>query len=119
MSKFTIANVRRTTVRAFALGIICGGFITAGTIAAIPAKALPDSELADIAVTEQPYICNSLIMRGTVSNLITVLATVQARQSLSAYDTGSVITMAVFDGCDQFVPVLQRFVAIYGEDQTT
>jgi hypothetical protein len=105
-------------VRAFSLGIICGGFIAAGTIAAIPAKATPDSVLADIAVAEEPYICNALALRGTVSNLVTILATVQARQHLSAYDTGAVISLAVFDGCEQFMPVLERFVAIYAEGAT-
>lgn len=117
MSKPIISNVRRTTVRAFSLGIICGGFLTAGTIAAIPAKATPDSVLADMAVTEEPYICNTLALHGTVSTLMTVLATVSARQHTTAYDTGTVVTMAVFDGCDQFVPVLERFVAIYAPGQ--
>ncbi len=117
MSKPIISNVRKTTVRAFSLGIICGGFIAAGTIAAIPAKATPDSVLAGIAVAEEPYICGALQLRPTVSNLMTVLATVSARQNTTAYDTGAVITMAVFDGCDQFVPVLERFVAIYAPGQ--
>ena len=117
MSKPIISNVRRSTVRAFSLGIICGAFLTAGTIAAIPAKATPDSVLADMAVTEEPYICNTLALHGTVSTLMTVLATVSARQHTTAYDTGTVVTMAVFDGCAQFVPVLERFVAIYAPGQ--
>ena len=117
MSKPTISNVRRSTVRAFSLGIICGGFITAGMIAAIPAKATPDAALANIAVIEEPYVCTALEIKPTVSNLMTVLATVSARQHTTAYDTGTVVTMAVYDGCDQFVPVLQRFVAIYAPGQ--
>jgi hypothetical protein len=48
---------------------------------------------------------------------MTVLATVSARQHTTAYDTGTVVTMAVFDGCAQFVPVLERFVAIYAPGQ--
>lgn len=115
MSTPTISNVRRSTVRAFALGIICGGFITAATISAIPAKA--DSTLAGIAVSEEPYICGALQLKPTVSNLMTILSTVQAREHLSAYDSGSVVTMAVYDGCDQFMPVLSRFVAIYAPGQ--
>ena len=111
MSKPTISNVRRTTVRAFALGIVTGGFITAATVAAFPAKA--DSALAGIAIEEEPYICNSLALRPTVSNLVTVLSTVAAREHLTAYDSGTVIAMAVADGCDQFIPVLERFIAIY------
>ena len=113
MSKPTISNVRRTTVRAFALGIVTGGFITAATVAAFPAKATPDSVLADIAVQEEPFICNSMALKPSVSNLVAVLSTVQARENLTAYDTGTVITMAVLDGCEQFVPVLHRFIAIY------
>lgn len=113
MSKLTISNVRRTTVRAFSLGIITGGFIAAGTMAAFPAKATPDSELVEIAIQQQPYICNALALKPSVSNLITVLATVQAREALTAYDSGEVVTMAVVDGCDRFIPVLERFIAIY------
>jgi hypothetical protein len=113
MSKLTISNVRRTTVRAFALGVISGGFIAAGTVAAFPAKATPDSQLIDIAIQEQPYICNALALKPSVSNLITVLATVQAREAITAYDSGEVVTIAVVDGCDRFIPVLERFVAIY------
>jgi len=32
---------------------------------------------------------------------------------LTAYDSGEVVTMAVVDGCDRFIPVLERFIAIY------
>jgi len=117
MSKHSITNVRRTTIRAFSLGIVCGGFLTAGTIAAFPAKANPDT-LADIAVQEEPYICNTLALKPTVSNLVTVLAAVQAAEHLSMSDTGEVVTYAILDGCDQFVPILNRFIAIYAPGPT-
>jgi hypothetical protein len=117
MSKHSISNIRRTTVRAFSLGIVCGGFLTAGTIAAFPAKASPDT-LADIAVQEEPYVCNALALKPTVSNLVTVLSAVQAAEHLTASDTGKVVTYAILDGCDQFVPVLNRFIAIYASGPT-
>jgi hypothetical protein len=118
MSKHSISNIRRTTVRAFSLGIVCGGFLTAGTIAAFPAKASPDTSLADIAVQEEPYVCNTLALKPTVSNLVTVLSAVQAAEHLTASDTGKVVTYAILDGCDQFVPVLNRFIAIYASGPT-
>jgi len=115
MSVPTISNIRRTTVKAFSLGIIVGGFITAATIAAIPAKATPDSTLTTVAIQEEPFICNTMALHPTVSGLMKVMSSVQAVENLSAYDTGTVVALAIYDGCDQFVPVLQRFVSIYAE----
>ena len=115
MSLPTISSIRRTTVKAFSLGIVCGGFITAATIAAVPAKA--DTPLTDVAVQEESFVCNTLSLHPTVSTLVKVLSSVQAVENLSAYDTGTVVTLAVYDGCDQFVPLLKRFVSIYAPGQ--
>jgi len=113
-----MSSVRKTTVRAFSLGIITGGFIAAGTIAAFPAKATPDSTLQQIAIQEEPYVCNTLELRPTVSTLLRVMEVVQSTESLGDQDTGTVVAMAIFDGCDQFVPVIKRFVAMYASGAT-
>jgi len=116
MSKPIISNVRRTTVKAFSLGIITGGFIAAGTIAAFPAKATPDSVLERIAIQEEPYVCNTLSLRPSVSTLVRVMGVVQDTENLSDVDTGTVVGMAIFDGCDQFVPIVKRFIDMYSTE---
>jgi len=116
MSKPIITNVRRTTVRAFALGIVCGGFLTAATISAFPAKATPDTVLEQIAVQEEPYICTTLSIKPSVSTLVRVMGTVQSTEALSDRDTGTVVAMAIMDGCDEYLPVVKRFVAMYAPE---
>ena len=113
MSPPIISNIRKTTVRAFALGIVCGGFLTAGTISAFPAKASPDTVLEQIAIQEEPYICSTMSLHPSVSTLVKVMSAVQATENLSDRDTGQVIGMAIIDGCDQFIPVIKRFIAMY------
>jgi len=113
MSLPTISNIRKTTVKAFSLGIIVGGFTAAGTIAAFPAKATPDSVLEQVAVQEEPYVCNTLSLKPSVSTLVRVMGVVQSTESLTDRDTGTVVAMAIMDGCDQFMPVIKRFIAMY------
>ena len=113
MSPPIISNIRKTTVKAFSLGIIVGGFTAASTIAAFPAKATPDSVLEQIAIQEEPFICNTLTVKPTVSTLVRVMGVVQSTENLGDRDTGTVVAMAIMDGCDQFVPVVKRFVGMY------
>jgi hypothetical protein len=98
------------------LGIITGGFIAAGTIAAFPAKATPDTILEQIAIQEEPYVCNTLSLRPSVSTLVRVMGVVQDTENLSDRDTGAVVGMAIFDGCDQFVPIVKRFIDMYASE---
>jgi len=114
--------MRTDTVRAFALGIITGSFLTAGVVMlTAPAKADPQitDELLSYAVDEEPFVCRSLAHTPTVGQLMDVLVTVSERDSLSAADTGTVVTLAVADGCPQYMPVLKRFVAIYAPNGAT
>jgi hypothetical protein len=116
MSKPIITNVRKTTIKAFSLGIITGGFIAAGTIAAFPAKASPSLE--QIAVQEEPYVCNTLSLKPTVSTLVRVMGVVQSTENLGDQDTGTVVAIAIIDGCDQHLPVVKRFIAMYAPGAT-
>ena len=60
MSKQMITNIRKTTVRAFALGVVAGGFLTAGIVAAAPADAdgyLDDMEADYVNMYGHGAIC--------------------------------------------------------------
>lgn len=107
--------MRTQAVRAFALGIITGSFFTAGAVLlSAPAKADPISPaLVQDAVNAEPYVCQALSDSPTVPTVVSILETVSAADRLSASDTGTVVALAVYDGCAKFVPVLDRFVALY------
>ena len=111
-------NLRRITIHAFAAGIVTGSFLTAGIIL-IASPAHADTTLAQDAVDAEPYICNMLAASPSPSQLIVILERVSTADNLSPYDSGYVVGAAVQDGCAQFVPVLQRFSAIYGTHSGT
>jgi hypothetical protein len=114
--------MRPSLIKAFSLGIIAGSFLTAALITVAPAKADPSDPspaLIRDAVQAEPFVCQSLKDDPTVSQLISVLYAVAAADNLSAADTGTVVTMAVADGCPQYIPVLRRFVQIYAPDTAT
>lgn len=114
--------MRTSIIRAYALGIITGGFLTAGIMfAAGPAKADPSDippSIVKTAVEDQPWICRNLSDDPSVSNLTSILYAIGHVEHLSGYDSGEVVALAVSDGCAQFVPVLQRFAAIYTTSST-
>jgi hypothetical protein len=60
MSKRMITNLRRTTVRAFALGVVAGAFLAVGIVAAAPADAdgyLDDMEADYVNMYGSGAIC--------------------------------------------------------------
>lgn len=114
-----MSALRTATVKGFSLGIITGSFLTAGAVLlAGDAKASPDisPSLVQDAVQAEPFICKSLANSPTVSMLMDVLQSVSATLRLGPGDTGTVVALAVSDGCPQYIPVLRRFIAIYGTE---
>ena len=114
-----MSAIRTATVKGFSLGIIAGSFLTAGAVLlAGDAKASPDisPELVQTAIQVEPYVCRNLADSPTVSMLMSILVGVSEAAGLGPGDSGTVVALAVSDGCPQYVPVLRRFVAIYGDD---
>jgi hypothetical protein len=99
MSKPIISNIRRTTVRAFSLGIVTGGFITAATFSAIPARADTDS-----AVYAYP----------TFSGIIGIGEAIST-DGLSMHQAGQVIAVSAMEICPRHLGLLQRFTDQYGQ----
>lgn len=91
-----------------------GALITAGVAAAPPAKADPSDESMRYAIDHEARICTDIAVTPTVSGFLTILSNIETYGHLSAYDAGSAASLAIFDGCPEYTPVLRRFVAIYG-----
>ena len=118
-----MSALRTATVKGFSLGLITGSFLTAGAVLlATPAKASPDDispKLVQDAIQVEPFVCRNLADSPTVSMLMSILVGVSEAAVLSPGDAGTVVALAVSDGCPQYIPVLKRFIAIYGDDRTT
>jgi len=114
-------NTRPAIIKAYALGVITGAFLTAGIVFIAPAKAdngEPSPAVIKAAISDEPFICRQLAAEPSVGELMAILTAVSTVEHMSAYDSGAVVGLAVSDGCPQYVPVLNRFIAIYGTSNT-
>ena len=113
MSTPTISNLRKTTVRAFALGLVCGAFLTAGIVAATPAKADPTT-LAYTAVMGE-IVCSTLSEFPAFSG-VTGIGQAIAEDGLTLDQAGEVMWMSVANLCPEHTSLLMRYAARYGTD---
>jgi hypothetical protein len=113
MSIPTITSVRKTTVRAFALGVVTGAFLTAGIVAATPAKADPTA-LAYSAVMGEA-VCTTLAEFPSHSG-ITGIGQAIAKDGLTLNQAGEVMWMSVANICPQYTSLLMSYSARYGTD---
>ena len=113
MSKPTISNLRNTTVRAFALGIVSGAFFTAGIVAATPAKA----DATTIAYTSSmgEAVCTTLSEYPSYSG-ITGIGQAIVQDGLTLDQAGEVIWMSVTNLCPEHGALLMRYAARFGTD---
>ena len=113
MSTPTISTLRKTTVRAFALGLMCGAFLTAGIVAATPAKADPTT-LAYAAVMGE-IVCTTLAQFPTYSG-VTGIGQAITEDGLTLDQAGEVMWMSVANICPEHTSLLMRYAARYGTD---
>ena len=104
---------RNSVMRAFALGLVCGAFLTAGIVAATPAKADPTT-LAYIAVMGE-IVCTTLSEFPTYSG-ITGIGQAIAADGLTLDQAGEVMWMSVANLCPEHTSLLMRYAARYGTD---
>jgi hypothetical protein len=112
MSLPTISNLRKTTVRAFGLGIVCGGFITAATIAAVPAKADTDNAVYAYTATFGAIVCQTLDTYPTF-NGITGIGKAIAADGLTMHQAGQVVLMSATEICPRHLGLLRRYTDTY------
>jgi hypothetical protein len=106
-------SIRKTTVRSFGLGIVCGAFLTAGIVAATPAKA-DSTTLAYTAVMGE-IVCSTLTEFPAFSG-ITGIGQAIAEDGLTLDQAGEVMWMSVANLCPQHTSLLMRYAARYGTD---
>lgn len=92
----------------FFVAVTVAAFILAGG-----AKADPQSNYA--AINAGP-ICETLDDYPTIAGVTGVLQGVMDDSGFSPYDAGRTIATAVVGWCPRNLPVLERFVAVYGPE---
>jgi len=112
MSLPTISNIRRTTARAFGLGIVCGGFITAATIAAVPAKADTGDAVYAYTATFGAIVCQTLDSYPTFSGVIGIGQAIAA-DGLSMHQAGQVLMLSALEICPRHLGLLRSFADDY------
>jgi len=114
MSPPIVSNVRKTTVKAFSLGIVCGGFITAATIAAVPAKADTGDAVVAYTAVFGAIVCQTLDAYPTFAGIIGVGEAI-ADDGLSLHQAGEVLMMSATEICPRHLGLLERFVDSYNQ----
>ena len=99
--------MRNSIVRAFALGIITGGFVTAGTLFAAEAAAdgVLDADESAYAASWAPDICNAITHWPTTRGLVKV-ASIIVGDGYTPDSAVDIINAAVMVECPQHWPLL-------------
>jgi hypothetical protein len=101
--------------RFWAPALIATGMILPSLLFAPPAKADPVSNYTAIAA---PAVCGTLDAYPTVAGVTGVLEGVVQDSGFGYYDAGLVVAAAVINECPRHLPLLQRFIAVYGKGRT-
>jgi len=103
--------MRTSIVRAYALGIITGSFLSAGLMwIAAPARADVSSTTVD---TYSAAVCDTLTLYPTLDGVLGIgLGLNEA--GFTYGEAGEILVGAVIAECPQYVPLLKRFIARYG-----
>ena len=120
MSTQMITNVRKTTVRAFALGVVAGGFLTAGIVAAAPADAdgyLDDMEADYVTTYGDGTIC-PIIDRHRTDGVMGAAQGIQA-DGFAADAAVDIINASVWLHCPRNWPLLVAIGNAIRSESTT
>ncbi len=103
-----IKDIRRNTIRAYALGMITGSFLTASVVVfAAPAKADPANEVATL-------VCSSLDAQPTVDNVVAIVNDL-VRFGATPQQAGQIVAISVMEYCTRNIPVVEAFVEQYAD----
>lgn len=108
--------MKNNSVRSFSLGLITGAVITAGIGALAPqanAEPEPSIEVLEYTAKAEFAVCRTLSKYPTLNGLSGILYAIEDA-GFTSYEAGQIVAMSVTDACPQHIPVLERFVAVYG-----
>jgi len=103
--------VRPGTLRAYAIGVLTGSVMTSALFVwTAPAKAdLSDDE----AALYRSAVCSTLADFPTTDGVLGIGLALKD-EGYSGYDAGRIIGSAVINECPRFIPLMRRFIAMYG-----
>jgi hypothetical protein len=107
--------MRSPVVKAFALGMVAGSFLTASMLVlAFPVKAEPDSATVAYAATYGEAVCMTLDDHPTFNGIIGIGNAI-VEDGLTGYQAGGVIGLSVMEFCPRHLELMNQFAAAYRE----
>jgi hypothetical protein len=101
--------MRTSIVRAYALGIITGSFLTAATLTiAFPVKADVDRVVVAYAAQFGDAVCTTLDEYPTINGVYGIGEAIM-QDGLTAYQAGQVLGLAVLEICPRHMDLMQNF----------
>lgn len=95
---------------------VIASILTAAVWFSIPAHAGPgDREVRRYAESVATAVCSTLDSYPSLGGVKGVIAAIKADGGFGDYEAGEVIAIAVQEDCPRYLPLLQRFVAVYGD----
>jgi hypothetical protein len=102
--------MRSSIVKSFALGIVTGGFLTAGIVAAVPAKADPSGASVAYAAVYGQAVCSTLDDYPNYSGIVGIAQAI-VDDGLSYRQAGEVIAVSVIELCPRHLGLIKSFAA--------
>lgn len=100
--------MRTSVVKAFSLGVVAGAFLTAGIVAAAPAKADPDGASVAYAAAYGPAVCNVLDEYPSFDGIVGIGQAIMD-DGLSARQAGQVVALSVAEFCPRHARLILAF----------
>jgi len=105
--------VRRAIVRAFALGIATGSFLTSGIVLLTsPAKADPISQ-------GERVVCVLLDQNPTFAGIVQTAIVIEAKTGVDDRTAGQMIAQSVYAQCPEYIPLITAFANKYAGGNTS
>lgn len=108
--------VRETLVP---VSLLVAVFMFPATAVMVQAGSAQATPVENYAADAGTVVCDVLDDYPTVDGVSGVVAGVMNDSGFTAYDSGAVVAEAVMLFCPYHVPLLRRYVAVYGEKSTT
>ena len=103
--------MRTSIVRAYALGIISGSFLTAATLTfTFPVKADVDRVVVAYAAQYAGAVCTTLDEYPTIDGVYGIGLSIM-EDGLTAYQAGQVIGLSVLEVCPRHIALMQNFAS--------
>jgi hypothetical protein len=106
--------MRPGTLRAYALGVLTGSVMTSALFVwTASAKADVTDDEAELYSSA---VCSTLADYPTTDGVLNIGLALK-NEGFSDYEAGQIIGSAVINECPRFIPLMKRFVALYGGSQ--